>query len=76
MFCYLINTKKIEIFYKKPTDDNPNSFWIVTVQDWYRNCPANFDCPLGKFNFWNVIEIDILFVKKSKVNAAFLIINE
>ena len=49
---------------------------IVTVQDRYRTSPANVDCPLGKFNFWNVSDIDILFVKKSKLNAAFLIINE
>ena len=76
MFCYLINIKKIFFFKKKPTDDNPNYFWIVTVQDWYRTSPANVDCPLGIFNFWNVIDLDILFVKKSKVNAAFLIINE
>ena len=45
-------------------------------QDRYRTSPANFDCLLGIFNFWNVIDIDILFVKKSKVNAVFLIINE
>ena len=77
MFCYLINIKKIEFFiYKKPTDDNPNYFCIVTVQDWYRTSPANVDCQLGIFNFWNVFDIDILFVKKSKVNAAFSIINE
>ena len=53
-----------------------NFFWIVTVQDWYRTNRANVDCPLGIFYFWNVIDIDILFVKKSKVNAAFLIVNE
>ena len=77
MFCYLINIKKIEFFfYKKPTDDNPNYFWIVTVQDWYTTSPANADYPLGLFNFWSVIDIDILLVKKSKKNAAYLIINE
>ena len=77
MFCYLINIKKIEFFFiKKPTDDNPNYFWIVTVQDWYRTSPANVDFPLGLFNFWNVIDIDISLIKKSKVNAAFLIFNE
>ena len=77
MFCYLINIKKTEFFFvKKLTDDNPNSFWIITVQDWYRTSPANVDCPLGIFNLWYVIDLDILFVKKSKVNAAFLIINE
>ena len=46
------------------------------VQDWYRTIAANVDCPLGIFNCWNVIDLDILFFKKSKVNAAFLIINE
>ena len=51
-------------------------FWIVTVQDRYRTSRANVDCLLGIFNIWNVIDIDTLFVKKSKVNAAFLIINE
>ena len=77
MLCYLINIKKIEFFfYKKPTDDNPNYFWIVTVQGWYRTSLANADCPLVIINFWNVIDIDILLVEKSKINAAFLIINE
>ena len=46
------------------------------VQDWYRTTPASVNCPLGIFNLCNVIDVDILFVKKSKVNAAFLIINE
>ena len=46
------------------------------VQDWYRTSPANADCPLGKFNISNVVDIDILLDKKSKINAAFLIINE
>ena len=77
MFCNLINNKKDRIFfYKKPTADNPNYFWIVTVHDWYRTSPANADCPLGIFNFWNGIDIDILLFKKSKIKAAFLIINE
>ena len=77
MFCYLINIKKrSRFFYKKPTDDNPKHFWIVTVQDWYRTSPANADCPLGLFIFWNVIDIDILLVNKSKINAAFLIFNK
>ena len=62
MFCYLINIEQIE-FFKKPTDDNPNYFWIVMVKDWYRTSPANADCPLGIFNFWNIIDIDILLVK-------------
>ena len=68
MFCYLINIKNINriFFYKKPTDDNPNYFWIVTVQDWYKISPINADCPIRIFNFWNIIDIDILLVKKSK----------
>ena len=41
-------------------------FWIVPVQDWYRTSPTNVDSPLGIFNFRNVIDIDILFVKKIK----------
>ena len=61
---------------KKPTEENPKCFWILTVQDWYRTSPANVDCPLGLFNLWNFNDIDILLVKKSKINAAFLIINE
>ena len=74
IFC--LNIKKIDFFYKKPTDNNPNNHCVLTVQDWYRTSPANADCPLGIFNFWNVIDIDILLVKKSKIRAAFLIINE
>ena len=46
------------------------------VQDWHRTSPANVDCPLGIFIFWIVIDIDILFVKKSTVTPAFLINNE
>ena len=72
MLCYLIKIKKIEFFFnKKTTDDNPNCFWIVMVQECYRTSPVNVDCPLGTFNLWNVIDIDILLVKKSKINAAF-----
>ena len=41
-----------------------------------KTSPANAGCPLGLFNFLNVIDIDILLFKKSKINAAFLIINE
>ena len=67
MFCYLINIKKIEFFfYKKPTDDNRNYFWIETVLEWYRTSSANIDCPLEIFSFWNAIDTDILFVKKVK----------
>ena len=58
-------------FYRKPTDDNRNYFWIVTVQDWYKTSPANADCPLGIFYFGNVIDIDILLVKNSKILMRF-----
>ena len=53
-----------------------NIFWVVTVQDWYKTSPANTNFPYGIFNFSNVIDTDILLVKKSKINASFLIINE
>ena len=76
MFYYLINIKKIEFFFIKNRLMTIRFFWIVTVQDWHKTSPANADCPLGIFNFWNVIDIDILLVKKSKINAAFSIINE
>ena len=46
-------------------------FLIVTVQDWYGTGPANVDCPLGILNFWNVIDIDFLFVKKLKLMLRF-----
>ena len=49
---------------------------ILTVPDWYRTSPANVDCPLRILFFWKFFDLDILFVKKSKVNAVFLIINE
>ena len=41
MFCYLIYVKISSFLDEKPTDDNPNYFWIVTVQDWYKTSPAN-----------------------------------
>ena len=40
-----------------------------------KTSPAYADCPLGIFHFLNVIDIDILLVKKPKIDAAFLIIN-
>ena len=60
---------------KRPTDNNPNHFWIVSIQDWSKTTPANVVCQLRKLNFSSIIDIDILLVKKSKINAAFLIIN-
>ena len=77
MFCYLIKTKKIELFFiKNRLTTIRIIFWIVTVQDWYTTSPANEELPLEIHNFWNVKDIDILLVKKSKINSAFLIINE
>ena len=77
MFCSLVNIKKVDFFLKKrPTDYNPNFFWIVTVQDWYKTSPANAIRPLETLDFSNVIDLDNLLDKKSKINAAFLIINE
>ena len=58
------------------TDYNPIYFWIVTVHDWSKTSPANAVCSLGALNYSNVIDIDILLVKKSKIDAAVLIINE
>ena len=67
----------IEFFFKKNRVMTIRIvLWIATVQDWYRTSPANVDCSLGIFNYWNVIDLGILSVKKSKINAAFLIINE
>ena len=68
MFCSLL--------LKKPTDYNPNSFWIVTVQDWPKTSPTNTNCPLGTIDFSNVVDIDNLLVENSKLISAFLIINE
>ena len=75
--CFLINVKKIDFFLKKrQADYNPNHFWIIPVQDWSKISPANAVCPLGTLNYSNVLDIDILLVKNSKKDAAFLIINE
>ena len=55
-------------FFKKKgaTDCNPNSFWIVTVQDWPKTNPANAYCPLGAIDFSNIVDIDNLLVENSK----------
>ena len=45
MFCSLLLEKK------RPTDYNPNSFWIVTVQDCPKTSPAKAYCPLGTADF-------------------------
>ena len=72
--CYLIIVEKIKLFLRKrPTDFDPNYFWIIPVHDWSETSPANVVCPLGTLSYSNVIDIDILLVK---IDFAFLIINE
>ena len=71
MLCYLINIKILSFLYKKPTDDNQNYFWIVTVHDWYKTSPANVYCSLRICHFSDVIDINFLLVKISKIYAAF-----
>ena len=73
MFCSLLKKK---FFFQKvrPTDYNPNSFWIVKVQDWPRTRPANAHCPLGAIDSSKFLDIDNLLVENSKINSAFLII--
>ena len=75
MFCSLL-LKKGLFSKKRPTDCNPNSFLIVTVQDWLKTRPANAHCPLGTIDFSNFVDIDNLLVENSKNYSAFLIINE
>ena len=77
MFCYLIVVEEIEFFKRKrPTVYNPNYFSIMPVQDWSKTSPANAVCSLRTLNYSNAINFDFLLVKKSKKDAAFLIINE
>ena len=75
MFCSLINVKKINLK-KRRTDNNPNFVRIVTVQDIFKNNPANFYRPLGTLIFINFIDVGILLAKILKINSAFVIINE
>ena len=65
MFCSLL-LKKVHFSKKRPTDCNPNSFRIVTVQDWPKISPANAYCPLGTIDFSNIVDIDNLLVENSK----------
>ena len=58
------------------TDYNPNCFWIVTVQSWFKISPANAYHPIGTLNFSYVTDTDNLLVKNSKISSAVLIINE
>ena len=64
MFCSLLLKKGLSK--KGPTDCNPNSFWIVTVQDWPKTSPANANCPLETIDFSNIVDIDNLSVEISK----------
>ena len=77
IFCYLIIVEEIEFFLIKKTDCLQSElFWIIPVQDWSKTDPANAVFSLRTLNCSNVIHIDFLLVKKSKIDAAFLIINE
>ena len=63
------------LFLKWTTDYNPK-FWIVIVKDWSETRPSNVFGPLGTLNFFSNVDIDNLLVNNSKVNSAFLIIDE
>ena len=77
MFGYLIIVEEIEFFFIKKTDCLQSEiFWIIPVQDWSKTSPANAVCSLRTLNYSKVIDIDLLLVKKSKIDAACLITNE
>ena len=76
LFFSLYKKRSIFFLKKGTTDYNPNAFWIDTVQDWSKTNPVKVIRPLRTFNFSNVIDIDNLLIKKSKINVAFLMINE
>ena len=76
MLCHLFNVEKIDFFEKKPTDYHFYYFWIIPVQDWFKTSPANVVCLLGTLNYSSVPDTGVLLVKNSKIDAAFLIINE
>ena len=72
MFCSLL-LKKGLFLKKRPTDCNPNSFGIVTIQDWPKTRPANaYYCPLGTIDFLNIVDIDYLLVENSKKFCIFV----
>ena len=56
---------------KRPTDCNPKSFCMVTVQYWPKTSPANAYCPLGTIDFSNIVDIDNLLVENSKKICIF-----
>ena len=76
MFFSLLFNKWSFFLKKRQTDYNPNSYWIVTVQDCPKTSPANSYCQLGSIDFSNVAYLDNFLVENSKINSAFLIINE
>ena len=56
-----------------------SGFWfkkICYLKIGQKNSPANNVCLLGTLNYSNVLDIDILLVENSKIDAAFLIINK
>ena len=72
IFCSLLLKRGLFFFLKKrPTDCNPNSFSIVTVQDWTKTRPANAYCPLVTIDFSNIVDIDNLLVENSKKICIF-----
>ena len=67
MFCFVINVEMIDFFYiKRPTDYNPNYFWMIPVEDWSKTTPATVLRLLETLNYSNVLDIDVLLVKKLK----------
>ena len=72
-----VHKRMVRIHKRKKTDCLQSElFWIIPVQDWSKTDPANAVFSLRTLNCSNVIHIDFLLVKKSKIDAAFLIINE
>ena len=77
MFCYLIIVEEIEFFFIKKTDCLQSElFFDYTSSRLVKTSPANAVCSLRTLNYSNVTDIDFLLVEKSKIDAAFLIINE
>ena len=70
IFCSFL-LKKDLFLEKRSTDCNPNSFWILTVQDRPKTSPANAYCPSGIIDFSNIVYIDNLLVENSKKICIF-----
>ena len=60
MFGFLINLKKVDLN-KRPTDYNPNAFWILTVQDWAKTSPANAVRPFNENLIFRMLQ---MWIKK------------